>query len=445
MPRKPRMNVTSRFLGERSPLSTRRVPSPFPHPPPHRTPIGRLCFLGPSPKLACPPCELVHAISVAALPDAILFLDTNIFTRKMDMSVWDAFFTKRMLITPGVWKELLPWLKTPFCNKAIRDRVVAAVQSQARSKDGAKQLPNPLTPLSHEIPKMQVLFVDDHFTSHAYEYYVRLLALRKAIGPIAASLLAKKLGREPTNDEFLAEVQGRFGPRGLLIAKKGLEAAKSPNKLTDEQLVVMAVLTAITKGSEVIIITRDPDVLEQYFKLLCHMKEHYRAMLAAELYAADPSAMPFREVAVSSGGVHIARFSGSSFLEFVTTDIEFNPLPQKFHFVNVYCLLLGGEPQTMKLTSCCFCAETEMAQMLRVKAATGGLNTDKLEGRNCTIHTASLTREKHRVAVSIGKETTVPFGVLGNFGITDFTNSLFENELKPLLCFDDLGRNAPNG
>jgi hypothetical protein len=386
----------------------------------------------------------VHAISVAAQPDALVFLDTNIFTRELDMSVWDAFSTRRILTTPGVWKELLPWLKTPFCNKAIRDRVVAAIQNQVRSKGSAQQLLNPLTPLSREIPKMEVLFVDDHFTSHAYEYYVRLLALRKAIGPIAASLLTKKFGKEPTKDQFLAEVQGRFGPRGLLIAKKGLEAAESPNKLTDEQLVVMAVLTAIMSGSEVFIVTRDADVLEQYFKVLCHMKEHYRAMLVADLYAANASAIAFRKVAIPSDGVQIMQFSGSSFLELVTTDVEFNPLAPKFHSVNVYCLLLGGEPQGMKVTFCCFCAETEMAQMLRVKVVTGGLNTDKLDGRNCTIHTAPLTRENHRVVVSIGKETTLPFGNLGNFGITDFTNTLFENELHSVLSVDDLRSDTPD-
>jgi hypothetical protein len=43
-------------------------------------------------------------------------------------------------------------------------------------------------------------------------------------------------------------------------------------------------------------VTRDPDVLEQYAKLRTLMKEHYRAMLMAERYAANPAAYPFKEV-----------------------------------------------------------------------------------------------------------------------------------------------------
>lgn len=34
-----------------------------------------------------------------------------------------------------------------------------------------------------------------------------------------------------------------------------------------------------------------------------------------------------------------------------------------------------------------------MAQMLRVKAMTNGLSTDKFEDRNCTVQTAALTPE----------------------------------------------------
>jgi hypothetical protein len=66
--------------------------------------------------------------------------------------------------------------------------------------------------------------------------------------------------------------------------------------------------------------------------------------------------------------------------------------------------------------------------MLRVKANTGGLSTDKFEGCNCTIQTApSLTLENHKVIASIGKETMIPFGNY-SFGFDDFQNTLFEKE-----------------
>jgi hypothetical protein len=119
MARKPNMTVTTRSLGEKRPIAAKQIPSPFPNPPPSRQPIPRLAFHGPSPKLDCSIEKLTDAIKVAALPDAILFLDTNVFTKELDLSVWDALFSRRILITPRVWKELRPWLKTPFRNKPI--------------------------------------------------------------------------------------------------------------------------------------------------------------------------------------------------------------------------------------------------------------------------------------------------------------------------------------
>ncbi len=333
MPRKANATVTRRFVDE-SRKAARKVASPFPDPPHGRTAIGRLCFRGPSPKLDYTTSDLVTTIG-SSLPDAAFFLDTSIFTTQLDVAVWNALCTRRILITPGVWKELLPWLKTPFRNATIRDTVLTAARSQASRASEFQQSAS---------PRIEVLFLDEEeFTRRGYKYYLDLLTLRKLLGPVATAVLTKRLERAPTQDEFVAEVQGKFGARALRMARKGIEAANSPNKLTDEQLVVAAVLTAIMRGSEVFIITRDADVLEQYFKLLCLMKEHYRAMLVADQYAANPELMKFRQVPV--GGAGVPGFAGSSVFVLETTDAQFNPLPPKFHFVNIYCLLLGGSRQ----------------------------------------------------------------------------------------------------
>jgi hypothetical protein len=425
------MTVTSRFFDERRPVAERRVPNPLPGPPLGRGPIGRLCFHGPSAKLDWTTSDLANAIGVASLPNAICFLDTNIFTKHLEMAVWDALCARRIFIVPGVWKELLPWLKTPFYNKSIRDSVIEAVKNQATRAGRVQGGPG--------FPNIEVLLdTDIHgYADHGYEYYLKLLTLRKVMGPLATAVLTKKLGRAPTQDEFVAEVQSKFGERGSLLARKGIVAANSPNRLTDEHLVISAVLTAILRGCEVLIVTRDPDVLEQYVKLLGLMKEHYRAMLIAEQYASNPATMKFREMPVENDGVHIPTFTGNSFLEFETTDVAFNPLPPRFHFVTVYCILLGGEPTRMKVTFCAFCAETEMARALKVKAATNGLSTDKLNGRNCLIRTAPLTNDSLRVIVSIGKEMTLPFGAMGRIGVDDFHNTLQCNELRVTLHYDD--------
>jgi hypothetical protein len=325
---------------------------------------------------------------------------------------------------------LKPWLKTPFCNQVVRDSVKNAIEDQIRLAGQANG--------TSDAKSIRVMLNSDcqDFVDHAYGYYVSLLALRKMMGPLATAVLTKQLGRTPTQNEFNAEVQSRFGERGALLARKGVAASNSPNKLTDEHLVLSAIMTAILRGTETFVVTRDPDLLEQFFKLLCLIKEHYRAMLIAELYTSNPSVMNFIEVPVENDGVHIPSFTGSTFLRCETTDIDLvGYLPSSFHFVNVYCYLIGGEPSNMKLTSCSFCGETEIARVLRVKASTAGLNTEKLDGRNCVINTSPLTADNHRVIISIGHETTLPLGD-ATIGISDFINALHCNEESSTQLYD---------
>jgi hypothetical protein len=243
------MTVTARFGQEKRALATRPIPDPYPNPPPGRTPVIRLGGHGPTEKVSVSAADLGKMIG-RSLGNAILFLDTNVFTTALEDQVWDSILKRQILITPMVWKELQDWVKTPFQNPRIRDIVIKALRAQVQREQGHPTPPNP-APLGDEVPqpKIEVVFPDENYKTHGYEYYLRLLQLRKAMGPAAASLLKTKLGREPTNDEFLAEVQGHLGERGLLLAKKGKEKLHSPNLFTDEQLVVMAFLTAILRGS----------------------------------------------------------------------------------------------------------------------------------------------------------------------------------------------------
>lgn len=417
-PKKNNMTVTGRFFDEKSREASRQVANPFPNPPPGRSPIARLHSHAPSPKMSWTNADLVTWIG-RTLPGAVFFLDTCVFTRELEPVAWKALTERRISITPGVAQELLPWLRDPFCNKTIRDSVVAALKRDSSALARNEPLP----------PSSVGLFVPgQEFTEHAYQYYVNLLALRKMIGPLATAVLAKKLGRMPTQDEFHAEVQSQFGERGYLLARKGLEAQNSPNKLTDEHLVVTSMLTAIMMGHEVVIMTRDPDVLEQYAKVCTLMKEHYRATLIANLYASHPSAFAFEKVPATDRDVGV-RLSDEAVLKLETDDAEFNPLPPKFHFVNIYCLLLAGTSDDMRVTVSNFCAETEMAQSLRMKASTGGLTTDKFGGKNCIIVTQHLTRERQKVTVLIGQEKKARFGDF-TAGVDDVHNTLTHNELS---------------
>ena len=94
----------------------------------------------------------------------------------------------------------------------------------------------------------------------------------------------------------------------------------------------------------------------------------------------------------------------------------------------------------MRVTLCSFCAETEMAQVLRMKAATNGLCTDKLDGRNCTIRTAPFEADNHKVIVTIGREIVLPFGGFGSFGSDDLNNALFGSEEHTRASYDEPAR-----
>lgn len=411
------MTVTSRFFHEKSREGSREIANPYPSPPAGRSAIARLHSGGPSHKLDWTTADFVNYIN-GTLPDATFFPDTSIFTRDMDPAIWEALRRRRVIIVPRVGHELMPWLKDPFANKSIRNSVASAMKTGLGM--GAE--------VTAATDAFELLVPGEEFGEHGYNYYLILLALRKMMGPVATAVLTKRLGRAPTQAEFHAEVQSQFGERGYLLAKKGLEAQSSPNKLTDEHLVVTATLSAILAGSEVVIVTRDPDVLEQYTKLCTLVKEHYRALLIAERYASNPSAYAFEEVPLVDENFK-ARFSGRSVLKFETTDSEFNPLPRQFHFVMIYCLLVGGGPDGLKVTASSFCAETEMARSLRVKAATNGLATGRFNGRNCIILTEHMTREKQKVIVLIGNERRARFGDFAP-GVDDVHNTLRPNEVS---------------
>ena len=266
--------------------------------------------------------------------------------------------------TALVREELGPWLNAPFCNRALRETVQEAAD--------------------HGHSHIHFDDVDNSMKQHGYEYYLNLLGLRKYEGAAFAMVFEKQNGRPPNQEEFAAEIKKRYGDRGYMIAVKGWRERGRANYLADEQLVVMAVLSAILSGNEVIIITRDHDVQEQFYKMLFLVDTHYRSMLLADRYVASPSSFPSMPIPEQSAR---DRFVGEDNVVF---DPLFNPelgdrhdLPASYRFVNIECWWVGGGANDLRLCRMIFSSEREMARVLATKARTRGLNTDKLGGRNC--------------------------------------------------------------
>lgn len=89
-------------------------------------------------------------------------------------------------------------------------------------------------------------------------------------------------------------------------------------------------------------------------------------------------------------------------------------LPERSDWVNVGCVWFGDGPDTLQVAEMVFCADREMARALRIKAATDGLNTDRLGGKNCHIWPCPDMQELLGPCVAIATDRVIDYhpGVL---------------------------------
>lgn len=151
----------------------------------------------------------------------------------------------------------------------------------------------------------------------------------------------------------------------------------------------------IETGREVVILSKDEDVLEQFYKLQWLLDTHYRAMLLADAYAAKPSRFVTHPMPTDSDPRLADAFIGDDgvLLErppWLISGPGAPILPPHCRPVTVHCWIVGD-----KMTTMVFCAEREMERLLLTKAATGGLNTYKLGERNLHLWLAPLDVPKH--------------------------------------------------
>jgi hypothetical protein len=160
-----------------------------------------------------------------------------------------------------------------------------------------------------------------------------------------------------------AEIQRRFGERAALIAKKAKGSARSRTFYTDESLVYQATSSAIYTGRHTVILTKDEDVQEQFYKLIFFLNTQYRGMLLADRYARDfsnftihgmPMSDPFSTAFRGNNNVLVEKRSG----------LDEELLPSECDPVMIECWTMGHR----YFSRMSFCAETQMAELLRVKA-----------------------------------------------------------------------------
>jgi hypothetical protein len=252
-------------------------------------------------------------------------------------------------------------------------------------------------------------------------YYTNLLGIRKHSLGIARRKLEKEIGRTPSKQEVSNYCQQVGTPRAQLLGKQGEEAKVPQHLYNDEWLVVSAMLFAIATGNEVTVISSDEAVLDQFCKLKTLLTWHYLAMLFADHYSANPLAFS-TERAVNPDP---SAFGEDEVLLIrKPSPLPFEFLPRKSRRVMIHCMLLRQE-----VTRVTFNAERQMRQLLDLKGRTGGLNTDKLEGKNCHLFLTEVAARKVGDLAVIAHDIAAPVGNSSiNLSAADLEMALLSNE-----------------
>lgn len=362
----PKKNATLAHIVDRRPTNTLSIPGPQDPPPPHRRSAYRLSYGGnQSEKRSTSYTALARSIKLSSLPSTVFFLDTC-FANAHDVpgEVWEALEHQQTVLTPGILFELREWLDHPYRNKRFNNSVRAAAS-------GAKS-------------SVRLLDMTEYSTTSqaAAKYYVQLLGVRKLVAIIEQQQFQSEFGRPPTDAELAARCKRIVGERGWRLAQKGMAESKNINFGADEELVVWAVVSAVLSGRETVILTRDTDVMEQFYKMVYLLDTHYRSCLIAHAVSLFPS--KFTDVVFEKRLPPLEMMQpNQAVVKSMPYRFDDRVLPHDHTPVSVQCWLFGGDPLRLSLASLSFLAEREMKCVINAKGCTNGMNTYRLNGKNC--------------------------------------------------------------
>jgi hypothetical protein len=358
----PKRDLTLQYVNGRKPDGF-KYDLPKKDVPKGRRPVPRLSWDIGGVADECSDETFARSIEESALPDAQFYLDTCFITsREIDCLLWSALLRKSIVITTGVWRELQPWLVDPFVNRRFRDLLLEA------------------TDVGHPAIRFESQTHSDPRLEAATQFYVQLLGFRKKVVKILGNTLYAELGREATPTELQQRVQTVVQDRGLTLAQKGEKAYGTPNFQTDEAALVGAVVSAVSTGRETTVLTRDSDMVEQFYKLMYLIDTHYRSRAIGAAYLKQPlnfiesplpTGMPYFDTCFRSGKLISLPVAASE--RFLSSDHE---------FVMVHVHRFSPEATSTALQSIGFCAERQMLPLLLDKGFTRGKNTAVLGASN---------------------------------------------------------------
>lgn len=376
MKKKVKRTITGTHFVEQRPNRELTIAAPTNLIPENRKPIARMAWgRDAGVRREASAQRVAQAFRDGAHTDAVFFLDTCFLRAPLDDAIWDALLTKQMAIPSMVNKELEDWLQSPGHNQTFAEKL------QNRLERGNDRIIR--------------TFTADDYQRLGADYYFSLLMLRKLKGKQWGMEFERAHSRPPTKEEFFAgfkKADKTFGDRAARIAWKGYCDYERENYAADEQTVLMAVLHALMTGRETTVLTRDHDLMEQFYKLVFLIDTHYRAMLFAAEFTQHPERYkPQPKTSICEGHPDFFddRFIGDNDV-FIRPNLpphtSWNSLlPTEFDSVNVSCIWFGDGPDQLQVAEMTFCADKSMVDILLTKAKTDGLNTDRLSGSNCHI------------------------------------------------------------
>lgn len=351
--------------------------------PPGRRWAPRLCLSGLGKPIRFEYELLANQARESALASHVFFVDTCFAKKHVPQDCWDALLTRTVCVTSWINYELKQWKDEPSINRSFRDAVVAAEQGKQSS----------------------VLHLADDFfcpdIERAIQHYIKLLCVRKELMHRVYLQLLNETGSAPSPEEVHRRVQSTVRDRGMRLVSKGSKSMDKANFAADEDLVVRAFAFALTTGRDVTILTRDGDLLEQFYKLQYLLDTHYRSHLLAESFQKQP--LNFHRIEHFSKEIEMHEFESVELYSMPAGMTE-RVLPSEFAFVNVGVERIMESGSDLYFTSLSFAAETGMSELLRVKGETNGLNSNILGRINFHLSTRLSRQSGHGQVVALAED-----------------------------------------
>lgn len=212
---------------------------------------------------------------------------------------------------------------------------------------------------------------------NAIEYYVNLLHLRKTVLEPFVREFVKRHGREPVGRER-AEMYSRIprSARAARLANRG----DPTRRFSDEVTVVAAVIHSLINHRDVVLLSFDSDVFDQFYKLTSLLRDDYASYRLANDYIANPDRYGAKYSLADYADLDpLLRDKHSSFVVERPHNLDYL-IPERPITRGMYVVAPESGGSVMSWVGI-----EEMRELLSIKAATFGRNTVQYGDQNVYI------------------------------------------------------------